>query len=74
MADINTEPKKKKFSKEDMVNYFREMKSDFRKVVWPTPKAVAKNSMLVIVALVVSGALITLIDLGFVKLANLFIK
>ena len=42
--------------------YFRELKSDLKKVVWPTPKQVLKNTLIVIVCVLVVGAFIWLFD------------
>ena len=35
--------------------WFREMKSELRKVVWPTPKALVKNSAVSVVFMLVSA-------------------
>ena len=47
--------------------YFRELKSELRKVVWPTPKQVAKNTLIVIAAVLIVGAFIWVYDLVFEK-------
>jgi len=44
--------------------WFREMRSELKKVVWPTPKQVATNTGVVAVAVIVIGALIAVYDLG----------
>ena len=35
--------------------WFREMKSELTKVIWPTPKALAKNSLISVVFMLVSA-------------------
>ncbi len=35
--------------------WFREMKSELKKVVWPTPKTLAKNSVISVVFMLVSA-------------------
>ena len=35
--------------------WFREMKSELMKVIWPTPKALAKNSLISVVFMLVSA-------------------
>ena len=35
--------------------WFREMKSELKKVIWPTPKALAKNSLISVVFMLVSA-------------------
>ena len=56
--------------------YFRELKSELKKVVWSTPKQVAKNALVVVVCVVVFGVFIWLFDFvaqtGITALINLF--
>ena len=56
--------------------YFRELRSELKKVVWPTPKQVAKNALVVAVCVVVFGVFIWLFDFvaqtGITALINLF--
>ena len=56
--------------------FFRELKSELKKVVWPTPKQVAKNALIVVVAVVIIGATVSLFDLvagtAVTALINLF--
>ena len=42
--------------------YFRELKSELKKVVWPTPKQVAKNTLIVICCVLAVGVFIWLFD------------
>ena len=55
--------------------YFRELRSELKKVVWSTPKQVAKNTLIVVVCILVVGAFIWLFDfvadLGITKLLSL---
>ena len=50
--------------------WFREMKSELKKVVWPTPQALAKNSGISLGVMVVSGLGIWALD----ELAQLLVK
>jgi len=43
--------------------YFRELKSELKKVVWPTPKQVLKNALIVIGVVILIGAFIWVFDL-----------
>ena len=45
--------------------FFRELKSELKKVVWPTPKQVAKNTLVVIACVLIVGVFIWLFDLVF---------
>ena len=42
--------------------WFREMKSELKKVVWPTPKQVAKNTLIVVCCVLAVGVFIWLFD------------
>ncbi|MBE6943051.1 MAG: preprotein translocase subunit SecE [Ruminococcaceae bacterium] len=42
--------------------YFRELRSELKKVVWPTPKQVVKNTLIVAACVLVIGAFIWLFD------------
>ena len=56
--------------KKDRGRWFREMRSELKKVVWPAPDKVAKNTGTVILDSVVIGACIWVFD----SVAALFIK
>ena len=42
--------------------YFRELRSELKKVVWPTPQQVLKNALIVVACVVVVGAFIWVFD------------
>ena len=42
--------------------YFRELRSELKKVVWPTPQQVLKNTLIVAACVVVVGIFIWLFD------------
>ena len=56
--------------------YFRELRSELKKVVWPTPQQVLKNTLIVLVCVLIVGLFIWLFDkvadLGIQGLLNLF--
>ena len=56
--------------------YFRELRSELKKVVWPTPQQVLKNTLIVGACVLVVGVFIWLFDfvarLGIDGLINLF--
>ena len=56
--------------------YFRELRSELKKVVWPTPKQVLKNTLIVLACVLVVGVFIWLFDLvarlGIDSLINAF--
>ncbi len=45
-----------------IARYFRELKSELKKVVWPTPKQVVKNTLIVLACVIVIGAFIWVFD------------
>ena len=68
-----SEEKKVGFFKR-IVRYFREMKSELKKVVWPTFKQVKNNTGIVIVALILVGVIIAVLDFLFQFLVNALLK
>ena len=56
--------------------YFRELKSELKKVVWPTPKQVLKNTLIVAACCLVVGVFIWMFDFvagfGISKLIEAF--
>ncbi len=49
-------------------NFFRDYKSEIGKVTWPSKNVTIKSTIVVIVCLVVSGAVIGLLDFGLIQL------
>ena len=45
-----------------ITKYFRELKSELKKVVWPTPQQVGKNTLIVLACVLVVGVFIWLFD------------
>ncbi len=54
-----------------IAKYFRECKSEIKKIVWPTPKATFKNMGIVLAVLIVVGLFVFALDTGFIALLNL---
>ena len=65
-------PKKKKLTFKDAIarvsKWFRELKSEYKKVVWPTRQQIMKNTAVVLVILLFLGVFIGLLDFAFEKL------
>ena len=59
-----------------IARYLRELRSELKKVVWPTPQQVIKNTGIVVVCVLVVGAFIWLFDfvaqVGIDALINAF--
>ena len=45
-----------------IARYFRELRSELKKVVWSTPKQVLKNTLIVIICVIFVGVFIWLFD------------
>ena len=54
-----------------IAKYFRECRSEVKKIVWPTPKATFKNVGIVLSVLLVVGLFVWGIDTGFLALLKL---
>lgn len=62
-----------KGEKKSIVKYFKDARSEFKKVVWPSKKQVFNNTVVVIISLVVSGIAIGAIDSVFMFLIKLML-
>ena len=58
--------KKKKQGK--IAKWFKDLKSEFKKVVWPTRKKVVNNTLVVLIVMVISSAFVGGLDFGLLKL------
>ena len=59
-----------------VARYFRELRSELKKVVWSTPKQVLKNALIVVACVLVVGVFIWVFDFAaqslITALINLF--
>ena len=70
-----TEEKKKKtniFSR--VAKFFREIKSEVKKVTWPSVPTVFKNSGITLVMIIVVGLFVFVLDIGLNKLLGLIME
>ncbi|WP_322179728.1 preprotein translocase subunit SecE [Neglectibacter caecimuris] len=54
-----------------IVKFFRDCKGELKKIVWPTPRAVFKSTVVVLITMVVLGLFVFLLDTGFMNLLGL---
>lgn len=66
-SDKNGKPKK------SIVKYFKDAKSEFKKVVWPTPKQTTNNTIVVIITCALAALFIFGIDSLFTLLNRLIL-
>ena len=57
-----------------IVNWAKEIKSELKKVVWPSFAKVRKNTIIVIIYVLLVGVVIMALDWVFTYLINLIIK
>ena len=64
--DVNTENNKKsKKEEKNKRHFFKDFKAELKKVVWPTPKQLVNSTVAVVVIVLVIGAIVFALDLGF---------
>ena len=51
--------------------YFKECKSEIKKVTWPTKEQLAHNTMIIIAFVAIVTVILSLLDVGFSKLFSL---
>ncbi len=51
-----------------VAKYFKDLKSEFKKVVWPSKKKVINNTSVVLGSIVIMGIFVGLLDTGMFKL------
>ena len=51
-------------------NFSQEVKSEFKKIIWPSKESLTKESVAVIVTTIVLGGVVALLDLGIQYLIN----
>ena len=54
--------------------WFREMKSELKKVIWPTPKTLAKNSAVSVVFMLASALVLWVADMIASSAVNLLFR
>lgn len=76
MAEANKKPNFFVRTGRGIAKWFREMKSELKKVVWPNGKQLLNNTLIVLAAVIVVGLIVFLFDLlankGMGLLHNLF--
>lgn len=60
--------RKRKASFPRIAGWFKDLRKEFKKVVWPDRKKVFNNTLVVLVVVIVGSVLVGLIDSGLLKL------
>ena len=59
--------------KKSFIKYCKDVKSEFKKVIWPSKKQVFNNTCVVLAMIIVSGLAIWAMDSAFVGLISLML-
>ena len=63
MAETNKKPNFIVRTGKRLAKWFREMKSELKKVVWPSGKQLLNNTLVVLVSVLIVGIIVCLFDL-----------
>ena len=66
--DTTSEKKSEKKQPGKIGKWFKDLKVEFKKVVWPTKKTVINNTSVVVGVIILSAALVGALDEGFLAL------
>lgn len=69
-ANVSVKKNKKPFGAR-MKKYFKETKSELKKVTWPNKEQLKKNTAVIISFIIMIGIFLFVFDVGFSKLASL---
>lgn len=61
-------------AKNNLVKFFKDIKSELKRVVWPSRSQLINNTVTVLMACLFIGAFIWLVDAGLQRLMNLIYK
>jgi preprotein translocase subunit SecE len=64
----------KKKQPNKVAKYFKDLKSEFKKVVWPSRSKVINNTSVVLGSIVLMGIFVGLLDTGLFKLFQLILS
>jgi preprotein translocase subunit SecE len=57
----------------DIAKSFRETRAEVRKVTWPSRKELLQHTEVVITSIILVGAVLWVVDLGFGRILDLFL-
>ena len=60
-------PKEAK-SKKDKKHFIKDIKAELKKVIWPTPKQLVNNTVAVITIVLITAAIVFVLDFAFEKM------
>ncbi len=60
--------------KNRMMKFFRETKSEMKKVSWPSKAQLIRNTVVILAFVIIMTIVLSLVDFGFERLLSLIIK
>ena len=57
--------------KKSTTSFWKGLKAEFKKIIWPTKEDVAKQTILIIVVVIILGVIVKFLDTGIQALINL---
>ena len=60
-------------SRKSIVKFFREVRTELKKVIWPTRSQLINNTFTVLMCCLIVGAIIWIGDFGLAKLSDTFL-
>ncbi len=57
--------------KKEKIPFFKNLKIEFKKIIWPTKEDAAKKTILIVVVTIILGVLVKLLDMGVQALLSL---
>lgn len=64
----------KKDNKKEKRHFFKDVKAELKKVIWPTPKQLVNNTLAVIVSVLIVGVIVFVLDICFEKINSFGIE
>ena len=74
MAKNTSEKKSEKKEQGKLKKWFKDLRIEFKKVVWPSKKTVVNNTSVVVCVIAASAILVGLLDTGFLKIMELIYR
>ena len=60
--------------KNRLMKFFRETKSEMKKVSWPSKDQLVRNTVVILAFVIIMTIVLSLVDFGFEKLLSLIVK
>ena len=72
--DTTSEKKSEKKKPGKIRKWFKDLRIEFKKVVWPSKKTVVNNTSVVVGVVALSAVIVGLVDAGFLELMGLIYR